>query len=377
MIENKPNHDKLSASSAARSEFAKESNRKRGEKTEENIIDAILGSEPNGLRTHELAKRVGKDRETIRKICNKLIAERKILKIGKFGYYHVTEEFVSQDSGILVRLFKRDAINKLFDNSYFKIIKDDEINKALEKSANIKRNNIGTKKIQNKEENKNELLDHYKENFVDFNKDFSKENLIFNKLMDSIVLTPYLESDRDEKIENRLIEDRKQAILNFSLKMGILFTFIMIESMTQTDRGIIRTKIQGQDFRFSESWISNSTDALEIWKQFQEVIRVLTRTKNVNSNGEVKIFNRKNEKYESLFLDEIVRNELIETFKEIWPYSFEVLQNSISDSLKPLKSFYNKTPQEFDEYNKNIKKKLKQIKENKGKYELTDQGKTK
>lgn len=363
MIKKKLNQEKISSSSA-RSEFAKQSNQKRGEKTEEIVIDAILMSEPNGFRTHELAKKVGKDRETIRKICNKLIAEKKILKIGKFGYYHVTEEFVSQDSGLLVRLFKRDAINKLFDSSYCKVLKDDEISKTLERSVNRKRDDNGTKKIQNKEENKNDLLDHYKENFVDFNKDFSKENLIFNKLMYSIVLTPYLESDKDEKIENRLIEDRKQAILNFSLKIGILFTFIMIESLKPTDIGVVRTSIQGQIFRTSEDWIKNSVDMIEIWKQFQEVIRVLARTKKIELGGKVKIFNKEKNEYESLPVDEIIKNELLITFKEIWPHSFEVLKNCVSDSFKTLKSFYDKTPQKFDEYENNLKNKLGQVKKN-------------
>src|SRR6476620_4902183 len=110
----------------AKSNLLSKRNVKNKEDNKHKMIDKIKFSEPSGLTTNELCKIMDCTRETIRRLGNELIKEKKIIKTGRFGHYHINKEFASTNTALQGKLFRRPALSQMLELSYYKTIPRDK-----------------------------------------------------------------------------------------------------------------------------------------------------------------------------------------------------------------------------------------------------------
>ena len=144
------------------------------------------------------------------------------------------------------------------------------------------------------------------------------------------------------------------------MKIGLLITFIMIEAIKPTDRKI---DIENQKINPSYDWIKASLNLLDVWKEFKEIVINTVKTKertieDIDEYGKRKAINRK-----EFFDADYSKEKSYESFKNLWPFTFNLLQTVKKESIERIQRDYNKTPQEFDEHHKILKNSVTQIKD--------------
>jgi hypothetical protein len=327
--------------SEIKSEKLRKRNKENKDYNKQKMLDEIAYSEPQGLTTNELCKIMDCTRETIRRLGNELIKEKKIIKTGRFGHYHINKEFASTNTALQGKLFRRPALSQMLELSYYKTIPRDK-----EKES-------------------------YFESYESFNeKDFSKENKIFNVILEWASTKNNNNLDLSHP-EITLEEKIKEKILNFTMKIGLLITYIMIESVKPIDKKTVNEK---EKLKLAELWIKNSIDLYEIYREFQDIVKAIERTKTVKNNNMIKVYDTKENEYVLKDKDEFTKNYLIDIYQKIWPFTFEILNDNRKETIDQIEKFFDKTPKEFDQYNKMLKesvikiqKKVEKRKKNKSK----------
>src|SRR4051794_10353368 len=107
-----PIDDKISE---RKSKKLRDRNEENKNENKRKMLDEITYSEPQGLTTNELCKIMDCTRETIRRLGNELIKEKKIIKTGRFGHYHINKEFALTNTALQGNLFRRPALSEMLE----------------------------------------------------------------------------------------------------------------------------------------------------------------------------------------------------------------------------------------------------------------------
>lgn len=316
-----------------------EENAKKSNK--EQMLKEIGLSEPGGLTTQELVNILNCNRETVRRLGNELMNVNKIFKTGRFGHYHLSEDFARQNTGLQGNLFRNPALRKIFESKYYPFPED----YAYQQMNDLEKENY-------------QLL------FTNNDKGFRRENEIFNKLLD-------LFDDIDDKVGKgtelskiqKMMKKRKVLLLNFSLKVGLLITYIMIEAIRPVN-DMVKGNGESSKPQLSKDWIKESANLLDIWEAFKEIAIEVDKTKPI-SNDDLDEYRKRKSLDKSMFLmdSSFTKEKLSQTFQEMWPHVYRELKDLKEITEKEIQIFHNKTPKEFDDHQRILTDRLRQIRE--------------
>jgi hypothetical protein len=289
-------------------------NKKIGSRSNTNkILEVLHSSEPNGLTTSELREKTGLHRDTISYICSKLIKGGEIIKFGKKGKYHLTT--------------------------------------SSAKNPQLQYRTFGMESVRN-------LSSWLSSNFPP-----TEDRFIFNLRQKEYVFFECL-----YKKEN--LSKESETLLYFAIQIGILMTFIMLKAIEPSDE---------QDGEIKKNntmlWINNTIIPNTILSQFMELdvikkgkmkkkSRVGSITKNITSTTPDFIKEESMSKLISDFsyspyeINEKTYLKLEKEFKNIWPFSYFVLENIQEKLSEIIEKGIGSIPENIKAV-ENIKRKLK------------------
>jgi hypothetical protein len=260
-----------------RAEKIASASKKEREENENKILYEIAKSGPEGINQKDLARKTELNEETIRLHAIDLMEKGLITKKGKQGNYKLTS-FAAKDFRIQSMVFGYEAVKEIM-NSFTHFM-----------SSNYSKR---------------------------YEEDALKEIEIRNRICNNV-------------------NSKEKALLEFAMDMGALITYVMLKAMEHS-----KEQDKNNYLDNSLTWLKQSINPIVMLKYFEKIAKEMIKKHYLESDQNVNYLSQSNKNenknksnnldnnslYSLNKIDKNSYNIMEKAFREIWPYTFDALED--------------------------------------------------